>query len=146
MSDLFQLRPAREADLAALNSFNLSEGMDALDGVEGITVAVNGGDEPVGYVRVVKGSSGHAFINPVVVHASWRGYRVGRALMDEALKRTGELRLVSRGSALGFYEALGYEPCSWDEIDEGVSEDCAGCSWRDECGPVPMKSPRQAKA
>ncbi len=146
MPNLFTLRPAREADLTFLNSYNYTEGMDSLDGIEGVTVAANSSDEPVGFIRIAIGSSGNAFVNPVVVHKSWRGYDVGRALMDHALREHGELRLVSRGSSVGFYEAIGYVPCEWSEIDEGVSEDCDGCSWRDECGPVPMRSPIQAAA
>ncbi len=146
MSDLFTLRPARDADLPYLNSYNYAEGMDSLDDVEGVTVAANSADEPVGFIRIEVGPSGRAYVYPIVVHKSWRGYDVGRALMDAALAQHRELRLVSRGSSIGFYKALGYEACSWDEIDEGIGEDCANCSWRDECAPLPMRSPKTADA
>ncbi len=138
----FTLRPAREDDLPFINAFNYAEGMDSLASIEGVTVAVDGEDDPVGFIRIAIGSSGNAFVNPVVANPAWRGRGVGRTLMEDALRRHGELRLVSRGVAVPFYRALGYESCSWDEIDEGVSEDCAHCSWRDECGPLPMRSPR----
>lgn len=124
-----------------INAFNHAEGMDALDGTEGVTVAVDADDDAVGFIRIAVGPSGNAFVNPVVTNPYWRGLGVGRALMERALAQHGALRLVARGSSVGFYEALGYEACPWDEIDEGVSEDCAGCAWRDECGPVPMRSP-----
>lgn len=136
---LFTLREARESDLPYLNLYNNAEGMDVLSSVERVTVAANSADEPVGYIRIATGSSGNAFVNPVVVHSSWRGYGVGKALMENALAEHGELRLVSRGASIPFYLALGYKECPWSEIDEGVSEDCANCSWREECGPLPMK-------
>lgn len=145
METLFTLRPAREDDLPVLNAFNHAEGMDSLDSVDNVTVAVDGDGDPVGFIRVAIGSSGRAYVNPVVVNPFGRGHGVGRALMDDALAAHGELRLVSRGSSIGFYEALGYEACPWDEIDEGVSEDCAGCGWRDECGPLPMRSPGRGR-
>ncbi len=60
-----------------------------------------------------------AHVNPVVVNRDWRGYGVGRALMDDALARYGELRFVARGGAVAFYRALGYEEISWDDVDTG---------------------------
>lgn len=142
----FTLRSAKESDILFLNAFNFAEGMDALDNIDDVTVAVDADDDPIGFVRIAIGSSGRAYVNPIVVNPNWRGTGVGRALMDAALVEHGELRLVSRGSSVGFYEALGYVPCAWDEIDKGVSEDCANCSWRDECKPLPMRSAYAAHA
>lgn len=138
MDELFTLRLAQDADITAINFFNELEGMDAVPSVQGITVAVNGEDQIVGYIRVVIGESGNAFINPIVVYKTWRKHGVGKALMDLALSEYGAIRLVSRGTAVPFYKALGYQECDWTEIDEGVSEDCANCSWRKECNPKPM--------
>lgn len=139
MSSVFELRHAIASDLPFINAFNYAEGMDALDSPEGITVAADSDGDPVGFIRIAIGESGNAFVNPIVVNPSWRGSGVGRALMNAASAKHGVLRLVSRGSSRGFYEALGFMPCDWAEIDEGVSEDCANCSWRDDCAPVPMK-------
>lgn len=139
MSELFSLRPAVEADRPYLDSYTYAEGMDYLPSLDGVTVAANAGDEPVGLIRIVRDSMGVAHINPVVVHASWRGYGVGKALVDDAQQRFGELRLVSRGSSKPFYDALGFEECGWEMIEKGVSEDCDGCELRDECCPQPMR-------
>lgn len=139
----FRLRPAHEGDLPFINAFNHAEGMDALSSVEGVTVAADSDDDPIGFIRIAIGASGNAFVNPVVSNPCWRGCGVGRALMEHALEEHGTLRLVSRGASIGFYRALGYVPCSWDEIDAGVSEDCDHCGWRSECGPLPMRSPQR---
>lgn len=121
-----------------LQSFAAVEGMDTLPGVEGITVAVNAADEPVGFIRLQKGADGVAHINPVVTYATWRGYGVGRALVEDALVHEGELRLVARGYSIPFYEKLGFEEISWDDIAPEVAAECDGCEIREECGPLPM--------
>ena len=137
-NDLFTLRPARDADKALLDSYTYAEGMDNIPDVEGVTVAVNEDDLPVGFIRIVVDGAGVANVYPIVTYSAWRGYGVGRALIEDALERYGELKLVSRGSSRGFYEALGFKECAWDEIEKGFSEDCPACSWRDECDPCPM--------
>ena len=139
INELFSLRDAREEDKVALDAFCRAEGMDILPSLGLMRVAVNNDDEIVGLVRVVLSGRGIAFVNPVITHASWRGYGVGRALMDEALARYGELRLVSRGTSRAFYEALGYETIPWADIEMSLVEDCEGCTARDTCEPVPMR-------
>lgn len=95
MSDVpFTLRDARESDLAYLNAYAAAEGMDDLPSAENVRVAVNEDDVPVGFLRLQQGSNGAAHVNPVVSCATWRGWGVGRALMEEALASRGELRLV----------------------------------------------------
>lgn len=138
-SVLFTLRDALPKDCEFINSFTFAEGMDVIDDIEGIVVAVNSEDETVGFIRIVKDDDGIAHVNPIITYASWRGFGVGRALIEDAHQKHGELRLVSRGASIGFYRALGFEECSWDLIGEGLSEDCDNCSWRDECGPLPMR-------
>lgn len=137
--ELFTLRAARESDRALLDAYTYAEGMDYLPSLERVTVAANAADEPVGFIRIAVDSQGVAHINPVVVYREWRGYGVGRALVEAAEATYGELRLVSRGSSKPFYDALGYECCSWELIEKGVSEDCDGCPLYDECGPQPMR-------
>ncbi len=138
-NDLFSLRPARDADKALLDTYTYAEGMDNIPDVEGVTVAVNSDDIPVGFIRIVIDGKGIANVYPIVTYAAWRRYGVGRALIDDALSRFGELKLVSRGSSRGFYETLGFQECAWTEIEPGFSEDCSACSWRDECNPCPMR-------
>lgn len=139
VESLFTLRPARESDRPLLDTYTYAEGMDYLPSLERVTVAVNSADEPVGFIRIAIDSHGVAHINPVVVYRDWRGYGVGRALVENAEAAYGELRLVSRGSSKPFYDALGYEDCGWDLIEKGVSEDCDGCPMYDECDPQPMR-------
>ena len=81
---------------------------------------------------------GIAHVNPVVTYPTWRGYGVGRALMDEALERHGELRFVARGASVGFYEKLGYRAIPWEDVCLDVAEDCRICTLVDECKPQPM--------
>lgn len=136
---LFRLRPAVESDWEYLNSYCFSEGMDNLPSLDGVTVAANEADEPVGFIRIAQGANGFAHVNPVVVHASWRGYAVGRTLVDDAQRAYGELRLVARGASRAFYDALGFECCSWEDVDMSVTENCDGCPLVDECNPQPMR-------
>ena len=138
MADLFTLRPAREDDKGYLDVYAYAEGMDNMPSIENITCAVNAEDQVVGYVRIAMGANGVAHVNPVITGESWRGYGVGRALMEDALARYGELRLVSRGWSADFYRALGYKEIPWEAIDLAVVDDCEGCEMREECGPVPM--------
>lgn len=137
--ELFTLRPACEADRAYLDSYTYAEGMDYLPSLEGVTVAANADDEPVGFIRIAQGANGFAHVNPVVVHKSWRGYEVGRALVDDAQRTYGELRLIARGSSKPFYDKLGFVECAWGDIDTTVTEDCDGCPMREECAPCPMR-------
>lgn len=138
MTDLFTIRDACDEDLSTLNAFNYAEGMDALPSVENIRVVVNATGEIVGYLRLAFSPEGVAHVNPVVTYPTWRGYGVGRALMEEALERYGELRFVARGTSVGFYERLGYRAIPWDEVCLDVAEDCRGCTLAEECKPVPM--------
>lgn len=139
MSNLFIQRPAKESDLPLINAYAANEGMDEIPNTELVTVAVNADDVVVGFIRIALDESGVAFINPVVVYSEWRSFGVGRSLVEAALKKYGELRLVSRGSSLAFYDALGFSPCSWDLISEGVTDDCANCDMRPTCTPQPMR-------
>lgn len=139
MNELFTLRVANPKDKPWLDSYCYAEGMANLDDIDGVTVAVNPEDEPVGFIQIAVGNNGVAHVYPIVVHASWRGRDVGRALIEDAHKRFGELRLVSRGSSIGFYEKLGFVPCDWGLIDNEQTEGCIDCSMKEECGPLPMR-------
>ena len=134
----FTLRDAREPDLAYLNAYAAAEGMDDLPSAENVRVAVNGDDVPVGFLRLQQGSNGAAHVNPVVSCATWRGWGVGRALVEEALASCGERRLVARGASVPFYRALGFEELPWDAIAPEIAVDCDGCEMRGECRPLPM--------
>jgi len=140
MTDLFTIRDAREADMGLVNSYANAAGMDRMPGVERIRVAVNEDDVVVGFCRLQDDANGIAYVNPIVTYEPWRGYGVGRALIEDAHARAGELRLISRGTSEGFYRKLGFAEMSWEDVDlEAASEDCDNCPYRETCGPVPMR-------
>lgn len=49
-----------------------------------------------------------------------------------------EITTVARGSASGFYQAYGFEPCSFSKIPELFRDQCDSCPTKDDCHPVPM--------
>lgn len=142
---LFSLRPAHAGDLPRLNGYAAAEGMDALADAAGVTVAVNDEDVPVGFIRVQRGSNGAAHVNPVVSCPTWRGWGVGRALMEDALSREGELRFVARGPSVPFYRSLGCADLEWGAIAPEIAADCDGCPMLEECRPQPMGIARAAR-
>ena len=140
MSELFTIRNARQADLAYINSYAQAAGMDRMPGIERIRVAVNDEDIVVGFCRLQDDVNGIAYVNPIVTCDTWRGYGVGRALIEDARSLAGELRLIARGTSEGFYRKLGFVEMPWEDVDlEAAEEDCDNCPYRATCGPVPMK-------
>ena len=140
MSDLFTLRKAREEDMPYVHSYAYREGMDNPPFGEGLSVAVNSDDIPVGFVRIAV-VDGVAYVNPVVVAHTWRGFGVGRALIEDALRTHGALRLVARGASVPFYRAMGFGEAAWEDIADEIASECTGCELRPECGPLPMRFP-----
>ena len=142
-SELFTLRPAVEGDLPLINLYTFGEGMAEVPGIEGITVAANPDGLCVGFIRMEDGVDefdGVGFINPIVVFEPWRGYGVGKALVDDILTRYEDVRLVSRSSSLGFYRTLGFQDCTWDDIRADLVSDCDGCEMNgNECHPQPLR-------
>lgn len=140
MSDLFTIRDAREADMDLLNLYAHAAGMDRMPGIDRIRVAVNEDDVAVGFCRLQDDVNGIAYVNPIVTYEVWRGYGVGRALIEDARVRAGELRLISRGASEGFYRKLGFVEMPWEDVDlEAAEEDCDNCPYRESCHPVPMR-------
>lgn len=135
---LFTIRAGREEDRAALDELCLREGMDEVPSIEHVRVAVHSPHQVIGFIRIARDDKGIAFVNPVITHEAWRGFGVGRALMEEALAQYGELRLVARGKSVGFYKALGFKPLAWEGVKMDLVEDCDACELRDECHPQPL--------
>ena len=126
--------------MAAIDALAHAEGMDSIPGANRVRVAVNGDDEVVGFCRLQDDVNGIAYVNPIVVYPTWRGYNVGRALMDDAHALAAELRLIARGTSVGFYRKLGFVEMPWEDVDlEAAEEDCDNCPYRAECHPVPMR-------
>ena len=140
MQELFTIRDARESDMELIDAYAHAEGMDKIPGPSRVRVAVNDDDVVVGFCRLQDDVNGIAYVNPIVTYAAWRGYGVGKALMEDARVIAGELRLIARGTSEGFYRKLGFVEMPWDEVDlEAASEECDTCPYRAACGPVPMK-------
>ena len=140
MSDsLIVIRTAQDEDMSLINAYAGMEGMDDIPSADMVFVASNSEAEIVGFIRLLMGANGVYHVNPVVVYPTWRRFGVGRALMYYALDYSGELRLVSRGASLKFYESLGAEPIAWKMIDMAVTENCDGCQMFDECSPAPLR-------
>lgn len=135
--DLVTLRPATASERETINALLLSEGFFTVDVVDGITVAANEDDEMVGFVRVVDDEKGCAHIYPVVVYETWRGFGVGRVLVEQVMKDRGQVKLISRGHSNAFYEALGFKKAPWEDMADFVVDDCRACEIREECGPQP---------
>lgn len=131
------MRPAITSDLSAINEYAADEGMDAILSPENIHVALNSSEEIIGFIRLAF-YEGICYVNPIVVYPTWRRYGVGRLLIEKAFDRWGELRLVSRGSSLAFYTALGFTPIAWDAIAPAIAADCKGCELFEECAPTPV--------
>ena len=139
MPDLFTIRDARDTDMELIDYYSLAEGMDHIPGPERVRVAVNGDDEVIAFCRLQDDMNGIAYVNPIVTYAPWRGYGVGRALIEDAHQRAGELRLIARGTSVEFYRKLGFVNMPWFMTDQAAaSEDCDGCPYRTECNPQPM--------
>lgn len=140
MTGLFTIRDARDADMGLVDAYAGEAGMDRIPGPARVRVAVNADDEVVGFCRLQDDVNGIAYVNPIVVYSAWRGYGVGRALIEDARAQAGELRLIARGTSEGFYRRLGFSEMPWEDVDlEAAEEDCDRCPYRAECGPVPMK-------
>lgn len=131
----FTLRPAQAHDEDAVRTLMAWGGMALATDWQTATVAVDDDDNVVGYLRVQLTDKG-PHVAPVAVVDGWQGRGVGRALMDEALKRHGYLKLVSRGEAAGFYRSIGCEEIDFDEISGELEEDCVHCPDREACQPV----------
>jgi len=140
VADLFTIRDAREADMPLINSYAAEAGMDVIPGPQRVRVAANEDDMVVGFCRLQDDVNGIAYVNPIVTYEAWRGYGVGRALIEDAHALAGELRLISRGTSEGFYRKLGFVEMPWEDVDlEAAEEDCDNCPYRESCGPVPMR-------
>lgn len=136
----FLIRDAQESDMPTINYLFASQDFPDAPGPEGIRVAIGDGNVMFGAIRIEHAPDGSDNINPVVVFGVKQGLGVGKALVVDALKKHPDLRLVARGHSVGFYEALGFVRCGWEDIDPRYRTDCDMCPMLGTCGPVPFKS------
>jgi N-acetylglutamate synthase-like GNAT family acetyltransferase len=136
--ELFHIRAAVPTDMRGINLIASLEGMDAFGDFEGFSVACNGDGDIVGFIHIEKHVD-VAYVHPIAVYPSWRGYGVGRALMECAFVVSPRVALAARGGSVPFYRALGFGDATWEELDQEVVGECDGCELRDECKPQCMK-------
>ncbi|MDO5043792.1 MAG: GNAT family N-acetyltransferase [Coriobacteriia bacterium] len=133
------IREARSDDLELINYYALQDNLGDFSEGDTAYVIVNEDDQVLGAIRLSFDEQKVAHVNPIVVNELWRGYGLGRELIAYVHKKYGELRLVARGSSVGFYEKLGFVPAHLDEIEPNVRAECVECPVVDTCKPMPMK-------
>ena len=140
ISPAWRIRDAVPEDVPIVNQLFASEDFPDVPGIEGLRVAADLDNTIYGACRVEIAPDGSANINPVVVFKVKQGLGVGASLVNDALKRYPDLRLVARGPSVGFYEQLGFFRCGWDDIDPKYRRDCDACPVLATCQPVPFRS------
>jgi len=132
------IRPAQREDLPAI--FDL---MAAYDMVGNFTaencVIAEKNDNLIGFARVEVAET-VPYVRPIVVARQNQGRGVGKALLQHILCSCSDLRVVSRGSVIGFYTQMGFKSADWDEIHLAFKNECAACPDLKNCRPVPMRS------
>jgi GNAT superfamily N-acetyltransferase len=110
----------------------------------GGTVAVNANDEPVGFIYIyeindVEDTEGNgAYVYPVIVYKDWQHHGVARALIDDAVKRYGAIKLVACAESQGFYPKAGFKPMDWSGVAGIIAKDCETCADLKTCHPQPF--------
>jgi GNAT superfamily N-acetyltransferase len=139
----FILRAAKPQDLPFLQAICEESGLGLIEDVADCTVAVDEGDEPVGFIHIehivdeTKPAGDGAWVYPVAVRASWQHRGVATALIEHELARTGELRLVACRPSRGFYPKVGFRPLAWSRVATRIGNDCKRCAARKACNPQP---------
>lgn len=136
----WRIRDAIDVDLPLIRQLFTEQGFGDISSVDNIRVAVSPDNVMYGALRSELLSDGAWYVRPVVVFPETRGMGVGKALLKDALKLHPDLRLVSEGYAAGFYEACGFQHCTWDEIAHEQSHECEVCPGRATCGAQPFRS------
>ena len=139
---MISLRQYKEQHKDAVDALYQQADMGEPSSYEGILLAFDSDAEdpekPIGLVRVAV-SDGVAYVNPIVVDEEARGLGIGRVLMEHVQELHPDVRLVSRGPAIPFYRALGFDECDWESVDTRFTDDCDSCDVRESCQPLPMR-------
>lgn len=136
----YSIVDAAHADVDRVNSLFESQKFPPVPSAQGVRMAVDDGGGMLGAIYVETAPDGTDNVKTVVVKQEARGLGVGTALIKDALRDHPDLRLVSRGVSVGFYEALGFLRCGWDAIDPQYKADCDSCEDFPTCFPVPFRS------
>lgn len=143
MSETVKIRKVMQRDLARLEDIFTENGMvlpckDAcLQGV----VAVDENDKPLGFIRIYKvfekdqPEGNGSYVYPVIVAKDLHTRGIGRALIDYAHEKHGELKLVACRASRDFYPKCGFDPLSWEFVAHRIAYDCEMCSDLPTCDP-----------
>jgi putative acetyltransferase len=85
-----------------------------------LDLAVDENDRPVGFMLLVAGHSDDGHLEALFVDPDFRGSGIGRALVEEAVRRCPDLSTdvnEQNLQAAGFYQRLGFERCGRSAID-----------------------------
>ena len=132
----FLIRQGDEKDRSALHDLLVSCDMEAdLPPEEFIVVDIEG--QIVGAARL-EWENQSAYVRPILVHSSWRGMNIGLTLIRTLTEYQPIIHVVARGSAIGFYNKLGFVSMTWDQVPERYRQECETCPDLETCHPVAM--------
>ncbi len=133
---MITLRPGRLQDTAAVRELmracHLSRRIDPRD------CMLAEEDGAVAGLARLEYAGGVPYLRPLAVAPAHQHQGIGRDLVQHLTEGLTELRLVARGSAVGFYADLGFLPMAWEGVAAEFQQECLDCHDRDECSPVPM--------
>ncbi len=117
-------------------------------------MVVKGEQGILGGAKISEFAEGRFFLEVIGVRSDARSQGVGKFLLDHILENPWKfckyplseqktqkeytVSTLARGYALGFYERMGFEPCTLAEIPEWSRDQCKECPNREDCKPVPM--------
>ena len=136
----WRIRDCVPEDMELIRYLFASEGFGDLNDPANVRVAITPDNTMYGAIRLEQASNGTWNVRPVVVFDAVQGKGVGRALIQDALKKHPDLFLVARGEIEPFYLSCGFERVSWDKIDSEFIGECNACPDRDACGPIPFRA------
>jgi N-acetylglutamate synthase-like GNAT family acetyltransferase len=79
------------------------------------------------------------YLRPLVVDHDHHGKGIGKALVNHLVSQNLNLHVVARGSAIGFYQRIGFELMPWELVPDRYRQECDLCPDIDSCQPSPMK-------
>lgn len=136
----WRIRDCRAEDMGIIRQLFAGEGFGQLEDPSSVRVAATSDNTVYGACRMEQAPDGSWNVRPIVVFDAVQGLGVGKSLLADALKRHPDLRLVSRGSAEGFYLACGLVRGTWEDVDPIFLAECDACPDKALCAPQVYKA------
>ena len=131
-----KLKQAQEADRSELIEMLWDNGMVHAEPIEDYLIAIED-DDVVGCIRL-EVLAELMMIRPLVVSSSHRKKGIGRLLIKRVLKTDRIMGVMSRGSAIAFYETLGFKKAQRSILPVSQQQECLQCPDEGTCSPQPM--------